>query len=50
MSPISSPLTAFRVWFEANNFRNFAWLCGLVLVLLYSGMRAEEMAFDIVFG
>ena len=49
MSFPASPLDTLRAWFETDPLRKAAWLCGLVVLAVYSGMKADEMAFDNAF-
>ncbi len=46
MSPGLSPLSNLRAWLETHTLRRVASILGLVLLAVYAGMAADEMAFD----
>lgn len=41
-----SPLCAFRAWLAAAYTRRSAMLLGLLILVVYAGMAADELAFD----
>lgn len=47
-SPVT-PIAAFRAWLEAAFFRRAALLLGALVLAVYAGMAADELAFDNAF-